>query len=181
MQEKFKIGGWSLRDLAVIGVLAALARALGLMTVFFLGGMNPVSLTLRAMIITVIFIILRLKVRAFGTLVLASLIGSLTSFFVMAQGILTLPVILLSAMIAEIFIFFPGRGKAWAIIVGTALLGLLDKAATLVPMWLAMRENPMMLWPLFIMVGVSGLGDILAAAVAPGFVKELRHAGFVNE
>ncbi|MDR2353948.1 MAG: MptD family putative ECF transporter S component [Deltaproteobacteria bacterium] len=172
--------GFSLRDLAVIGVLAALARALGIMTVFALGGMNPVSLTIRALLITSIFIVLRIKVQRFGTLVLATLVGSLAAFLVMAQGILTLPFMLLAALLAEYFITYVGQNRAWAIIVGTAAMSLLDKMASLTLMYLMSRENPRMLWPILLMVAISSLGDIIAIFVAPRFLKELRHAGFIS-
>ncbi|MDR2460451.1 MAG: hypothetical protein LBE38_06690 [Deltaproteobacteria bacterium] len=175
-----KFGTWSTRDLAVIGVLAALSRALGLITVFALGGMNPLSLSLRAMIITVLFIVLRIKVRVFGTLVLATAIGSLTSFFIMARGITSLPLVLLCALIAEIIIVYIGQNKVWAIIIVTSLLGVLEKAVSLLFMYLSMREAPAMMWPIVFLTAISSIGDLIALFIAPRFVKELRHAGFIN-
>lgn len=171
---------FTLSDLAAIGVLAALARATGLMLVFALGGMNPVSLSLRTMVITVLFIVLRMKVRRFGTLALAALVGSMTSFLAMAQGIMTLPLLLASALIAELFITYAGRNRAWAVIAGCVLMGLMDKAASLCVIFLTVREETRMAWPLAILVMTSAAGDLLALAFAPRFIRELRHAGFIN-
>ena len=178
--EKINISKWSIHDLVVIGVIAALARAMGLIIVFLGGGMNPFSLTLRAMIITVLFIVLRHKVHRFGTLCLATLVGSLTSFLFMAQGIITLPLLLLSAFAAELFIVYIGKNKTLAVVLGVCFMHILDKVISLSVMYLTMRENPMMMWPLMIMIGLSVIGDILGALLAPYFIRELRHAGFIN-
>jgi hypothetical protein len=173
-------GSWRLGDLAVIGVLAALARVLGLFSVFALGGMNPLSLTVRAALTTLLWIVLKRKVRRFGTLVLATLTGSMVSFLVMAQGLATLPLTLAAAFLAELLIDGPGRGRNWAVIAGTAWLGVLDKVASLGVLWLTLRERPAMLWPLFFMIAVSALGDALACLFAPRFLRELEHAGFIK-
>ena len=172
--------GWTIRDLVIVGILAALARALGLASVFVFGGMNPVSLALRAAIITVLYIILRHKVRHFGALMLTVLIGSLISFLVMAQAILTLPWLLMSALLAEIFICLPGRNRSASIIIGVAFMQIMERLARLALAYLAMRENPGMLWPAVLMSIPSLAGALLGCLAAPGFIKELRHAGFIN-
>ncbi|MDR1042003.1 MAG: MptD family putative ECF transporter S component [Deltaproteobacteria bacterium] len=171
---------FTLGDLATIGVLSALARATGLMLVFALGGMNPVSLSLRTLAITVLIIVLRMKVRRFGTLVLATLVGALTSFFAMGQGVMSLPAMLAAALLADLFITYVGRNRAWAVIVGCVLMSLMDKAASLCLMLLATREEARMMWPFAILIVTSAAGDLLALVLAPRFIRELRHAGFIN-
>jgi hypothetical protein len=143
--------------------------------------MNPLSLALRAMITTSLFIVLRHKVQCFGTLGLAALIGSLTSFFVMAQGIITLPFLLLAAFLAEIIICYLGKNTTLAIVAGVILMQLMDKGGSLGFIYLTMRENPSLMWPLIIMISLSAVGDLLGCLSAPGLVKELRHAGFIAD
>ncbi|MDR2441966.1 MAG: MptD family putative ECF transporter S component [Deltaproteobacteria bacterium] len=172
--------GWAIRDLVIIGLMGALARALGLVSVFILGGMNPLSLTVRVMIITVIYIVLRHKVRRFGVLTLAVLVGSLTSFFIMAQGIVTLPIVLLGALMAEVFIVYIGRERSLAIIVGVALMSIFERGAALIFVWLNFRENLVLMVPALFMSTPGILGAFLGCLLAPGLVKELRHAAFIN-
>ncbi|MDR1296976.1 MAG: MptD family putative ECF transporter S component [Deltaproteobacteria bacterium] len=175
-----KNDAWDVKDLVVIGLMAALARALALMSVFALGGMNPVSLTVRSLIITVLYIVLRHKVRRFGVLVLTVLIGSLTSFFIMAQGIVTLPILLLGALLAEVLIVKVGRESSPAIILGVALMSLVERGAALLMVSLYFRENMNMIWPAVIMSVPGVVGMVIGCCLAPGFVKELRHASFIN-
>jgi hypothetical protein len=141
--------------------------------------MNPFSLTLRSMAMTAVLIVLRRKVRAFGTLCLATLVGSLVAFLLMAQGLMSLVPFLVAALIAELLICGPGRGSELAVILGVGLMQVLDKAASLFFMWLAMRESPAMMWPIAISVALSAIGDLLACLSAPRFLKELRRAGFL--
>jgi hypothetical protein len=128
----------------------------------------------------VLYIILRHKVRHFGALVLTMLIGSLISFLVMAQAILALPWLLLAALAAELIILLPGLKSTLGIILGVGFMGIIERLARLALVYLALRENPGMLWPAVIM-GAPGLaGAFLGCLAAPKFIRELRHAGFIN-
>jgi hypothetical protein len=160
--------------------MGALARAMGLLSVLVLGGMNPLSLTVRSTIITVIFIIVRHKVRRFGSLILVVMVGSLTSFFIMAQGIITLPITLLGALLAEIFIVYVGRERSLAIVAGVGLMSIFERAAALIFIWLNLRENLVLMLPALFMSAPGFMGTFLGCLLAPGLVKELRHASFIN-
>ncbi|MDR3204702.1 MAG: MptD family putative ECF transporter S component [Deltaproteobacteria bacterium] len=171
---------WDIRDLVIVGLIAALARALGLISVFALGGMNPISLTVRAMIVAILYIVLLHKVRRFGALTLAILIGALTSFLIMAIGIVTLPILLLGGLAAESFISLAGRERTISIVAGVFLMTLVERAAGLFVVYLNMRESVGMIWP-FLIMSVPGLcGTALGCFYAPLFIKELKRACFIN-
>jgi hypothetical protein len=171
---------WTIRDLVIVGILAALGRALGLVATFAFGGMNPLGLAFRGAVITVLYIILRHKVRHFGALILTMLIGSIFSFLIMAQGILALPLLLLSALAAELIIRLPGLKGTLGIILGVGFMEILTRLIRLALAYLAMRESPGMLWPVVIMSAPGLTGSLLGCLAAPKIIKELRHAGFIN-
>jgi hypothetical protein len=108
------------------------------------------------------------------------LIGSLFSFLIMAQGILALPWLLLAALAAELIICLPGLKGTLGIVLGVGFMEILSRLARLALAYLAFRESPGMLWPVVIMSAPGLTGSLLGCLAAPKIIKELRHAGFIN-
>ena len=61
---------WRVRELAVVGIFAAISKAASIVVALVGGGMNPLTLVLKSLVFTALLMVLLFKVRKIGTLLL---------------------------------------------------------------------------------------------------------------
>jgi len=172
---------WEVRDLAVIGIFAALTKTASLMVALMGGGMNPLSLVLKNLIFTAFHVVLLFKVRKPGTLMLFMAVNIIFAMLLMGGGFFLLPPMLAAALLAEgVILALGGYGRTRNIILGVALYDLVFKTGSLGVSWLFVREQPQLLWITAVMVAIGYLGAVAGLFAGLRFVKELRHAGIVR-
>jgi energy-coupling factor transport system substrate-specific component len=172
---------WEVRELATIGIFAALTRVSTLLVALIGGGMNPLTLVLKNLLFTSLLVVLLFKVRKFGVLMLFVLVNTLFSMLLMGGGFFLLPSMLLAGLCAEAAILaLGGYRKRLALMLGVALYDLLSKAGSLGISWLFVREQPEILRMAAVMVAIGYLGAVGGLFAGVAFVKELRHAGIVR-
>ncbi|MFP4030928.1 MAG: MptD family putative ECF transporter S component [Desulfococcaceae bacterium] len=172
---------WEVRELAVIGIFAALTRVSTLLVALVGGGMNPATLVLKNLLFTSLLVVLLFKVRKFGALILFVVVNALFSMLLMGGGFFLLPAMLAAGLVAEGMIrVLGGYRKRFALMAGVAVYDLLSKAGALGVSWLFVREQPGMLAMAAVMVGIGYLGAVGGLFAGVAFVKELCHAGIVR-
>jgi energy-coupling factor transport system substrate-specific component len=172
---------WEVRDLAVIGIFAALTKTASLMVALMGGGMNPLTLVLKNLIFTAFLVVLLFKVRKPGTLMLFMAVNIIFAMLLMGGGFFLLPPMLAAALLAEgVILALGGYGRTRNIILGVALYDLVFKTGSLGVSWLFVREQPQLLWITAVMVAIGYLGAVAGLFAGLRFVKELRHAGIVR-
>jgi energy-coupling factor transport system substrate-specific component len=172
---------WEVRDLAVIGIFAALIKTSSLMVALIGGGMNPLTLILKNMVFTAFLVVLLFKVRKRWTLMLFIAVNTVFSMLLMGGGFLLLPSMLLAGLLAEgLIAALGGYRRAVNILLGVALYDLLSKGVSLGVSWLFIREQPQMMWLITVMVAIGYSGAVIGLFAGRAFVKELRHAGIVR-
>ncbi|WP_024336007.1 MptD family putative ECF transporter S component [Desulfotignum balticum] len=172
---------WEVRDLAVIGIFAALTKTTSLMVALMGGGMNPLTLLLKNLIFTAFLVVLLFKVRKPGTLLLFMAVNIIFAMLLMGGGFFLLPPMLAAGLLAEgVILVLGGYNKTRNIILGVALYDLVFKSGSLGISWLFVREQPQLLWITTAMVAIGYLGAVAGLFAGLRFVKELRHAGIVR-
>lgn len=172
---------WEVRELAVIGIFAALTRVSTLLVALVGGGMNPLTLVLKNLLFTSLLVVLLFKVRKFGALILFVVVNALFSMLLMGGGFFLLPAMLAAGLVAEGLVFvLGGYRKRFALMAGVAVYDLLSKAGALGVSWLFVREQPGVLAMAAVMVGIGYLGALGGLFAGAAFVKELCHAGIVR-
>jgi len=172
---------WEVRDLAVIGIFAALTKTTSLMVALMGGGMNPLTLILKNLIFTAFLVVLLFKVRKSGTLMLFMAVNIIFAMLLMGGGFFLLPPMLVAGLLAEgVILALGGYGKTRNIILGAALYDLAFKTGSMGVSWLFIREQPQLLWITAVMVAIGYLGAVAGLFAGIRFVKELRHAGIVR-
>jgi energy-coupling factor transport system substrate-specific component len=172
---------WEVRDLAVIGIFAALTKVASLMAALVGGGMNPLTMILKNLIFTALLVVLLFKVHKFGTLVLFIVVNAIFAMLLMGGGFFLLPGMLVAGLIAEgCIVALGGYDKALNLMVGVAVYDLVFKATALGISWIFVREQPQMLWMATVVVVIGYSGALMGLFVGARFVKELRHAGIVR-
>lgn len=171
---------WEVRDLAAIGIFAAIAKVSSLMVALAGGGMNPLTLVLKNLVFTALLLVLMFKVRKFGTLILFILVNLIFTAMLMGAGFALLPPMLLAGLCAESAIAALGGYRRSAILIlGVALFDLLFKLGSVGLSWLFVREQPQLMWLMTIMVAIGYSGALLGLLAGVRLVKEMRHAGII--
>jgi len=172
---------WEVRELAVIGIFAALTKTASLMVALIGGGMNPLTLVLKNIVFTAFLVVLLFKVRKRWTLMLFIAVNTVFSMLLMGGGFMLLPSMLLAGILAEgLIAALGGYVRPAGIVLGVALYDFVSKGVSLVVSWLFMREQPQIMWLMTVMVAVGYSGAIIGLFVGLRFVTELRHAGIVR-
>ncbi len=180
MLKKLK-NHWTVQELVVIGVFAAAAKVLTMFVALAGGGMNPVTLLLKNVIFTTLFVVMLFKVRKTGTMLLFSAVTMLVSMMYMGAGVASLPAMIAAALLGEFFIFAAGGpGKPWAPVIGVAVYDLAFRVVSVFISWLVMRENPALVFMVMPIIGIGYLGALIGLFSGVKAVKELRHAGIVR-
>ncbi len=172
---------WTVRELVTIGIFAACAKVLSLFIALAGGGMNPVTLLLKNIVYTTLFMVMLYKVRKLGTISLFSFVSLMISLLYLGSGVMALPSTMLSALFAELAIYLTGGAKKkWAPVVGIAVLDLVSRCISVGLSYLVMRENPAIFFMVLPIILIGYLGAIIGLYTGVKAVKELRHAGIVR-
>jgi energy-coupling factor transport system substrate-specific component len=171
---------WEVRELAAIGIFAAIAKVSSLMVALAGGGMNPLTLVLKNLVFTALLVVLMFKVRKSGTLTLFVLVSSLFTAMLLGAGIVLLPPMLAAGLCAEgLIIALGGYRRSVNLFLGVALFDLLFKLGSVGLTWLFVREQPQLIWLMTIMVAVGYSGALMGLFAGARLVKELHHAGII--
>ncbi len=172
---------WSVHELAVIGIFAALSKVISILIVLIGGGMNPLSLVLKNLVYTTLLIVLLFKVRKPGALLLFIVVNCIFSMMLMGGGLFLLPPMLLGGLCAEgLILLFGGHKKTLGLMIGVAAYDIVYKVGSLGLSWLFIREQPQVIWITAVMVVIGYSGALIGLFTGARFVKELRHAGIVR-
>lgn len=179
MQNPF---GFTTGELVTIGLFAGAAKAVSLMVALMGGGPNPVTLLLRNAIWAALWMILLIKVTRPGTLTLATVVSALLGLFLFGSSMLSLPGTIAACLVAEVFMLAlaPLGSPVFTAVVGIAISEILKRGVSLGMGYLALREQPALLIPSIIIMGFSYIGILVGLAGGFRMVKELRHAGLIQ-
>ena len=170
---------WRTEDLVVVGLFAALSKAVSLAIALVGGGMNPFTLFLKNGVATALLVVLVARVGRFGVLTLQVLVSLL-----MFGGMATLFVHnLIAAFLCDCVIaLFGGYRSIVAVLLGVAAFDFLGRAMSLGYSFLMSRENMGLVMMAAATVTLGYLGCLLVGLpFGAKFVKELRHAGIIRE
>ena len=171
---------WEVRDLAAIGIFAAIAKVSSLLVALAGGGMNPLTLALKSLLFTALLVVLLFKVRKRGTFILFILVNTIFTAMLMGAGLVLLPPMILAGFCAEgLIAVLGGYRKTANLFLGVALFDLLFKLGSVGLSWLFVREQPQLMWLLSAMVAIGYSGAFLGLFAGHRLVKELRHAGII--
>lgn len=174
---------WRTEDLVVVGLFAALAKAVSLAIALVGGGMNPFTLFLKNGVATALLIVLVARVGRFGVLTLNVLVTGMVSLL-MFGGMATLFVpSLAAALLCDGIIALAGGYRSIrAVLAGVAAFDFLSRAMALGLSFLMSRENMGMVMMAAATVALGYFGCLLVGLpFGAKFVKELRHAGIIRE
>jgi energy-coupling factor transport system substrate-specific component len=144
--------------------------------------MNPLAMVLRSAVYSALLVILLTKVPKCGALLLTTVVGSLISFFLLGQAMISLPAALLGAALAELAaLALGGIGqRRWLSALMVGISELTSRALNMGLAYLAIREQPALL----IMIGTisvcGALGAVIGLAGGVRLAGELRRAGLIQ-
>jgi energy-coupling factor transport system substrate-specific component len=175
-------GFFETHELVTIGLFAAGSRAATLMIALVGGGMNPITMILRSAVHAALLVVLLSKVPRTGALTLFNLLGAILAFFLMGQGMLTIPAMLVGTLLVELAFRAMGglERHPGYVIPMVALSELIIRGVNIVVSWVAVREQPGLLIFVFLITGFSYLGILIGLPCGWRMTKELRHAGLIQ-
>ena len=175
-------GLFETRDLVTIGLFAGVAKASSTILALLGGGMNPVTMVIKSAVFAALWVVLLTKVPKFGALTLANTVAGLLGFFLLGQAVITLPSVLIATLLVEILVRGLGgldRGP-WLAALAVGLSELAMRLINVGFAYLAVREQPELLVMVLVITACSYLGILLGLAGGLKMVKELRHAGLIQ-
>lgn len=169
-------------ELVTIGLFAGAAKAASLVVALAGGGMNPITLILKNAVMAALWLILLIKVQRPGTLTLANVVAALLGLFLLGSAMLSLLGIIIACIITEILMLAmtPIGNRVFVAAAGVAFSELLTRGVSLFIRYLAVREQPELLIPALIIVAIGYIGVIAGVLGGGRMVKELRHAGLIQ-
>jgi energy-coupling factor transport system substrate-specific component len=175
-------GVFETHELVAIGLFAAGSRAATLMIALVGGGMNPVTMILRSAVHSAILVILLSKVPRTGSLTLFNVLGALLAFFLLGQGMLTIPAMIVGTLTVELAFRLAGglERHPGYIVPMVAASELLIRFANLGVSWLAVREQPGLLIFAGVISAFSYLGILIGLPFGWRMTGELRRAGLIQ-
>lgn len=172
---------WGARDLVVIGVFAATAKLSTVLIAMVGGGVNPVSLLLKNVVFTTLFVIMLYKVRQPGTLSLFVIVSALVNFLLLGGNVTLIPPMLVAALVSEaVMKFVKSLGWKGAVFWGVGCFDFLSKGLSLAVSYLMMRESPALMAVVLPIVLIGYAGSLIGLYTGYRSMKELRHAGIVR-
>ena len=172
---------WGARDLVVIGVFAATAKLSTVLIAMVGGGMNPVSLLLKNVVLTTLLVIMLYKVRQPGTLSLFVIVSALVNFLLLGGNVTLIPPMLAAALVSEaVMKFVKSLGWKGAVFWGVGCFDFLSKGLSLAVSYLMMRESPALMTVVLPIVLIGYAGSLIGLYTGYRSMKELRHAGIVR-
>ncbi len=168
--------------MVTIGLFAGAAKAASLMVALMGGGMNPLTLLLKNAVWAALWLVLLIKVSRPGTLTLANLVAALLGLLLMGSAMLSLPGIMIACILAELLMLGMGKriNRVWVALFGIATSELLAKGFSLGISFISLREQPVLIIPVLIIIAIGYLGIIMGLWGGVKMVKELRHAGLIQ-
>ncbi len=183
MKEKIKeFLYWENIDLISVGTFAALIRVSTYLISICGGGMNPLAFILKNIIGISLIVVLCHKVTRFGVLTLYSAVTYLFSMIISGSFTLSMPVVLIFALLSDTLMYFGGRKKRLGAVlfsvifyeIGTKLFGLAYS-------FLFVREDIRLLIMPTIVVVIGLIGSFIGLYSGAKLLKELRHAGIIRK
>ena len=174
---------WRTEDLVVVGLFAALSKAVSLAIALVGGGMNPFTLFLKNGVATALLVVLVARVGRFGVLTLQVLVTGMVSLL-MFGGMATLfiPNLIAAFLCDCVIALLGGYRSIIAVLLGVAAFDFLGRAMSLGYSFLMSRENMGLVMMAAATVTLGYLGCLLVGLpFGAKFVKELRHAGIIRE
>jgi energy-coupling factor transport system substrate-specific component len=169
---------WQVRELVLIGVFSAAVKVSTLAVALVGGGMNPVTLMAKNCIFTTLLVVLLVKVRKSGTLLLFMGVNFFVSLLLLGGSVALLAPLLAGACAGEGAIRLSGgMDRRWGPFVGVAVQDLLSKILSVGMVWVFSRENPALLYVVAPFVAIGYLGSVVGLFAGHKAVKELRRAG----
>lgn len=176
-----KASYWKSQELVMIGVFAAAIKLSTVLIALAGGGMNPISLVLKNVVFTTLLLVLLIKVRKSGTLVLFSFVSLIVSVLLLGGSVTLLPAAVVGALAGEAAILAVGGiQKRWAPFVGVAVYDLVGKLFSLGMSYLMMRETPGLMLTVIPIVALGYVGALIGLWTGHKMIRELRHAGIVR-
>jgi hypothetical protein len=129
-----------------------------------------------------LLVVLLSKVPKTGALTLANVLGSLLAFFLMGQGMVSLPAIIVGTLLVELFIrALGGLEKRPSLAVPAVCLSeLLFRFVNIGVSWLSVREQPGLFLFVVIITGFSYVGILIGLPCGWRMTKELKRAGLIQ-
>ncbi|MDL2260225.1 MptD family putative ECF transporter S component [Deltaproteobacteria bacterium OttesenSCG-928-K17] len=174
--------GFETRDLVTIGLFAGAAKASTLMLALVGGGMNPLTMILKSIVFSALWVIMLTKVPKTGTLTLGNTVAAILGFFLLGQAVISLPALILATVVVEAFIRLLGgleRRPALAM-AAVALSELGMRLVNVFFSYLGAREQPGLIVMVAVISAMSYLGILIGLAGGVRMVRELRHAGLIQ-
>lgn len=173
---------WQARELTVIGVFAALVKTVTLLIALTGGGMNPLSLVLKNMAATTLVLVLLSKVPKFGTLTLFALVCSLVSLLLNGSGIFTLPGTMAGGILGDCFLYLRKEGKTvFVAVAGVAVFDFASRVISILLSVIAFRETPQLVVMGTVIAAIGYIGCLAGLFSGIYLVKELKHAGIIQQ
>lgn len=180
MYKKLKYH-WSIQELVTIGVFAAAAKVITMVVALAGGGMNPVTLLIKNLIFTTLFIVMLYKVRKSGTIMLFTFVSLIVSLLLMGAEASTSLGMFMASFIGEFFILlFGGMKNKYAPIIGVAAFDLSYRVLSMFIAYMVMRETPEIVYAVIPIIAIGYLGAVIGLYTGIKAVKELRYAGIVR-
>ncbi|MDR1039885.1 MAG: MptD family putative ECF transporter S component [Deltaproteobacteria bacterium] len=175
-------GIFETHELVTIGLFAAGSRAATLMIALVGGGMNPVTIVIRSAVHAALLVVLLCKVPKTGALTLFNVLGAVLAFFLMGQGMLTIPAMLVGTLLTELAFRAAGglERRPGLVLPMVAASELMVRFANLGVSWLAVREQPGLMVFVTAITAFSYLGILIGLPCGWRMARELRHAGLIR-
>ncbi len=172
---------WKSQELVMIGVFAAAIKLSSLLIALAGGGMNPVTLMLKNLVFTTLLIVLLVKVKKSGTLLLFTAVSMIVSVLLMGGSVTLLPAAIVGAIVAELAILLTGGFKhSWTTYIGVAVYDLGTKIFSIAVSYIMMRETPALVLSVLPIIFIGYTGCLLGLFTGYRTLQELRHAGMVR-
>lgn len=164
-------GNLNASDLVFIGVFAAAAKLSAIVIALAGGGINPLALVAKNLIVAVLLVVLLTKVNKRGTLFICMVVSSIVGSLLSGSAVMLAPGAIVGAFVGEFF-----WQRPW---IAVCMSELTAKASSLAAAWVVLRESPALFNVVLPVVLIGAAGTFLGLWLSRSTVRELRHAGFL--
>lgn len=164
-------GNLNASDLVFIGVFAAAAKLSAIVIALAGGGINPLALVAKNLIVAVLLVVLLTKVNKRGTLFICMVVSSIVGSLLSGSAVMLAPGAIVGAFVGEFF-----WQRPW---IAVCMSELTAKAIALAAAWVVLRESPALFNVVLPVVLIGAAGTFLGLWLSRSTVRELRHAGFL--
>lgn len=164
-------GNLNASDLVFIGVFAAAAKLSAIVIALAGGGINPLALVAKNLIVAVLLVVLLTKVNKRGTLFICMVVSSIVGSLLSGSAVMLAPGAIVGAFVGEFF-----WQRPW---IAVCMSELTAKASALAAAWVVLRESPALFNVVLPVVLIGAAGTFLGLWLSRSTVRELRHSGFL--